>query len=468
MNTIIAIVKNGIKEKGRTVIFLALSLFLVEETVRLGISSVLYAEGDIHPMEIGLVLNPHDAELNYSLARLYHMLTLDEKRAEALYVDSLKLNPLLSSSWLGIAEMLVENSVGDEARGRSQNGEKEKARVALGRLTELTPNSIADLWEGSMLALRLGDRSMAMEGLRTVAKADPQRRNRVFDICWQVIGDPVPILQNVVSDEVLPSYLTYLISKDKLNETYAVWKRMREKKVDHGDSELRYVDFLLKRGDVEMAAVVWDKLFPGAKNDSLVWNGSFENKPVGRGFDWRIGKVEGVKIDFDAAKKIKGGKSLRVEFSGENNVNFNHVSQIIPVEPGSDYILTSNISTEDITTRNGIGWEVICNGMREKSETITGTVDWIDNDLAFTTPPDCRFINLILRRFKSNKLDKYISGTAWVDNVNLFKLGSKTNYGRAKSSEGSQDRTLFLQDGDWKTKGLNFGINRKKEEAENL
>jgi hypothetical protein len=462
------IVKKGIKEKGRIFIFLALSLFLVEETVRLGISSVLYTEGDIDPMEKGLIINPHDAELKYSLARLYHMLTLDEKKAEGLYVDSLELNPLLSSSWLGMAEMLVENSAADEAPGPTRNGEKDKARAALGRLSELTPNSIAYLWEGSILALRLGDTTMAMKDLRTVAKADPRRRTRVFDMCWKVIGDPDPILQNVVSDEVLPSYLSYLISKDRLNETYAVWNRMGEKKIDHEDSELRYVDFLLKRGDVDMAAVVWNKVFPGAKNDSLVWNGSFENEPVGRGFDWRIGKVEGVKIDFDAAKKTNGEKSLRLKFSGENNVNFSQVSQIIPVEPGSDYTLTSNISTEDITTRNGIGWEVICNGMREKSETVTGTVDWIDNDLTFTTPPDCRFINLRLRRFKSNKLDKYISGTAWVDNVNLFKLGSKTNYGRAKSSEGSQDRTLLLQGGDWKTKRLNFVINRNNGEAENL
>jgi tetratricopeptide (TPR) repeat protein len=467
MNTIITIVRKGIKEKGRTLIFLALSLFLVEETVRLGISSVLYAEGDMDSMEIGLVLNPNDAELNYSLARLYHIFTFDEKRAEGLYVKSLELSPLLSSSWLGIAEMLVEDSAADEAHGRSQNGEKEKARAVLRRLSELTPNSIAYLWEGSMLALRLGDTTTAMEDLRTVATADPRRRNRVFDMCWKVIGDPEPILQNVVSDEVLPSYLTYLISTDKLTETYAVWNRMREKEIDNEDIELRYVDFLLRRRDVETATVVWNKLFPGAKNDSLVWNGSFEDKLIGRGFDWRIRKVEGVKIDFDAAKKTDGERSLRLEFSGENNVNFSHVSQIIPVEPGSDYILTSNISTEDITTRNGIGWEVFCHGMREKSETVTGTVDWTDNDLTFTTPQDCRFINLRLRRFKSNKLDKYISGTAWVDNVNLFKLGSKASPGTAKSPGGSRGRDLFLKDGDWKTKGLDFGI-RKKEEAQNL
>jgi len=242
--TITTTTMRRVKEEGRIFIFLALSLFLIEETVRLGLSLVLFKEEDIDSMEKSLVLSPHNAELNFSLARIYHMLTLDEKKAEAFYVSSLELNPLLSSSWLGLTEMFVENAglreghfnmsqytVSGRALGRSQNGEKQKALATLRRLSELTPKSIAYLWEGSMLALRLGDKSVAMKSLRIVAKVDPGRRKRVFDICWEIIGDPELILNNVISDGVLPSYLSYLISKDKLDETFPVWKRMKRERI---------------------------------------------------------------------------------------------------------------------------------------------------------------------------------------------------------------------------------------------
>ena len=144
---------------------------------------------------------------------------------------------------------------------------------------------------------------------------------------------------------------------------------------------------------------------------------------VGRGLDWRIGKPEGADIDFDYGNKTRGDRSVKITFSGKSNIDFNHVSQTVPVDPDSNYLLTSDISTRDITTRNGVRWEVYCNGMNEFSETYTGTIDWTTARISFITPHDCNVIHLRLRRIKSRKLDNLISGEAWIDNVNLFKLG---------------------------------------------
>src|SRR3990172_6986553 len=274
--TITTTTMRRVKEKSRIFIFLTLSLFLIEETVRLGLSSVLFKEEDIYSMEKSFALNPHDAELNFSLARLYHILTLDEKKAEAFYISSLELNPLLSSSWLGLTEMFVENAGLREGHlGGSQIGEKQKALATLRRLSELTPKSIAYLWEGSMIALRLGDKSMAMKTLGIVAKADPGRRKRVFDICWEIIGDPELILNNVIGDEVLPSYLSYLISKDKLDETFPVWKRMKRERIvsdvrepfdsaqdrpqSNDDIAFNYIEFLIRKDRGSEAFSIWSE-----------------------------------------------------------------------------------------------------------------------------------------------------------------------------------------------------------------
>src|SRR3990172_6425909 len=445
--TITTTTMRRVKEKSRIFIFLTLSLFLIEETVRLGLSSVLFKEEDIYSMEKSFALNPHDAELNFSLARLYHILTLDEKKAEAFYISSLELNPLLSSSWLGLTEMFVENAWLREGHlGGSQIGEKQKALATLRRLSELTPKSIAYLWEGSMLALRLGDKSMAMKSLGIVAKADPGRRKRVFDICWEIIGDPELILNNVIGDEVLPTYLSYLISKDKLDETFPVWKRMKRERIvsdvrepfdsaqdrpqSNDDIAFSYIEFLIRKNRGSDAFSIWSEVIGKSENNSLIWNGGFEHELLGRGFDWKTQKADGVSIDFDWEKRFQGTKSLRVEFDGKHNVDFYHVSQVITLEPDTDYLLTSYMAAREITTRNGISWEVYCyptGSMTKATEPLTETAGWKRVELSFHTPSDCKSILLRLRRYKSPKLDRYISGTAWIDDVKLSKVESNAN-----------------------------------------
>ena len=423
-------------------------------------------------MEKSLFLSPQDAELNSTLGRLYHILTIDEKRAEDFYVNSLRLNPLLSSSWLGLTELLVENAwvseglldngqgkgfegvyfedgrivAGGEASERDKLGEKQKAITSLRRLSELTPKSIAYLWEGSMLALRLGDKSMAMKALRIVAKASPGRRKKVFDICWEMISEPQLILNNVIGDEVLTSYLSYLISKDKLDETFPVWERIKREKMvsdvrepfdsaqdrpqSNDDVAFSYIEFLIRRDRSSEAFSIWSDVVGTNESDSLVWNGGFENEVQGRGFDWKTQRVDGVSIDFDSEKRFQGAKSLRLEFDGKHNVDFYHVSQVIPVEPDSNYQLTSYISTDKITTRNGISWEVYCHSkgrITNAIETLTGTTEWERVEIPIRTHSDCKSILLRIRRYKSTKLDKYISGVAWVDDVKLFKVDSNAN-----------------------------------------
>lgn len=411
-------VMRRVGERKDRLFLLVLSLFLIEETLRLGLPLVLFRGEDVGSIQRSLGLNPSDAGLNYRLARFYHILTLgDGERVKSLYIKSLELNPLLSSSWLGLSEMFVEN------------GEKQKALATLERISELTPLSISYLWEESILALRLGDESMAMKDLNIVAKADPGKRNRVFDVCWEVIGDPELILSNVISDETLSDYLGYLISKGKLDETFPVWKRMKLIGTVPDEVAFSYIEFLIGKDRGPQAFSIWSGMFGKREGDSLIWNGGFEKEPLGKGFDWRIQKTDGVGIDFDWRRRFQGTRSLRLEFDGRHNVDFYHVYQIVPVEPDTDYLLTSYMATQEITTTNGIAWEVLCHpkgGMVKATEPLTGTTGWKRVELSFHTFADCKSVLLRLRRYESMKLDKYISGTAWVDDVKLIKVGSST------------------------------------------
>lgn len=405
-----------LRYKSRQLVLITLSLLAIVLAVRLGMSSVLSLEQDTASLERSVSLDGGNAEASYRLARLYQLnMTGDEETAEELYVNSISRSPLLAASWLGLTELFIES------------GEAGKAKITLERSDEIIPSSVGLLWESSMLSFSLGETRQALGKLRKVADADPARRQGVFDICWDLGNTPRSILDIVVSDEVLPDYLQYLIAKDQQADTYPVWKRM-ERAGSAADSDaLVYVEYLINKNDIATAKGIWDGLYPDSGRGFTVWNGGFEQDTDSRGFNWKIDMTEGVEIDYDYKNKTEGKRSLRLEFSGENNVEFLHVRQFVPVEPSSHYLLTSYIATDSITTRNGIAWEVYCPGLDAVSEVYTGTVDWTTAQVAFDTPPGCNYVDIRVRRFKSDKLDNLISGEAWIDNVNLINLGPATD-----------------------------------------
>jgi hypothetical protein len=136
-----------------------------------------------------------------------------------------------------------------------------------------------------------------------------------------------------------------------------------------------------------------------------------------------IQTASGVETEYDYRNKTEGERSLRLRFTGDENVDFRHVAQVVPVKPRTRYLLTSDISTEGVTTRNGIGWEVYCKGLDTFSEAYTGTVGWTQSRFEFDTPSDCGYVGIRIRRQKSDKLDNLISGDVWIDNVKLINLG---------------------------------------------
>ncbi len=157
-------------------------------------------------------------------------------------------------------------------------------------------------------------------------------------------------------------------------------------------------------------------------NWSGIWNGDFENKILDGGFDWRIRSVDGSKI-IQGTKKAKDNL-VKIEFDGEHNVDFRHLSQVVPVKENSKYKLSSLMKTEYISTGNGLFWQVYClNGkdLSAESEHLRGTSDFRWVNLSFETPRGCRSVVVRLRREKSNKIDNKISGTVWIDKVVLEK-----------------------------------------------
>jgi len=151
-------------------------------------------------------------------------------------------------------------------------------------------------------------------------------------------------------------------------------------------------------------------------------NGGFEKEKIlGGGFDWKIEKIPGTDISFDPSTTFEGRRSLKIIFSGKENVDFAHVYQFVPLKPNTEYMLKANMKTKEVTTKSGLKIEISGVGpaFYKASETLIGDNDWRELLVAFRTPAQSQGGLVRIRRDRTDKFDRYISGTVWIDNFSL-------------------------------------------------
>jgi hypothetical protein len=167
-------------------------------------------------------------------------------------------------------------------------------------------------------------------------------------------------------------------------------------------------------------------------------NGDFEATVTHRGFDWRYStkKDQGWGVERVSDVAQAGAHSLRVTFTGEKNLSFAHLYQIVPVTPKAAYVLTAWWKGDGITTDQGPFLEVYGydgKGLHVTGPKQVGTWDWEAISLHFSVPEGCHAVVVRLRRLPSRKLDNQIKGTVWVDDFQLSEVRSQ------ESGDGGQE-----------------------------
>lgn len=399
-----------IRSRLRQYALLALSAIIIFILVTRAASnwlSYIYA-GDPPPrgLKEAMVLEGNNSEFYFLLAQYYDNYDFTLPRAEVsnLYKKALELNPLNYNYWFYLAEFL------------SRQGEKDKAVYALNQSTRLSPGVVSLRWAAGMLASKLGDKEALLDNLVPVMAYDGERRQKAFTILWQTLrkGDDI---RKVLPAQAVPDYMKFLIKTKRVPETYEIWSDHKDL-VDYNLFMLM-MNFLIYQNSIDFAKNAWtDRM--GAWDG--VWNGKFEKAINNNGFDWTISNLEGIKITTPKDSDQKGS-ALRIEFDGNNNYDFYHFRQVVPVEENTSYTLSSDIKSENLTTRNGIFWEAYClhgDDLYQRSEQTYGTTDWHKVELSFTTPPGCTSAVIRLRRFKTD-IDTPFSGVLWIDDVELEK-----------------------------------------------
>ena len=156
--------------------------------------------------------------------------------------------------------------------------------------------------------------------------------------------------------------------------------------------------------------------------DNLLKNPGFETGELTP--DWQQSlDPSGANTSIDSDMSHGGTYSVKVSFSGTEDVNYFHIGQLATVESNTTYKVRGYIQTLDLTTDSGMrlevqdarGWSYFTTA----TDAVNGTTDWNYVDTTFTVPAETTEINVMLRRRSGAGA---ISGTAWFDDISLYRV----------------------------------------------
>ena len=302
-------------------------------------------------------------------------------------------------------------------------GEIEKGRYCLVRATNLAPNSVDTLLSAATFYIQLGQVPGALPYLGRILANTSEYDDTVFNDFDALKLDFNEIVANSGVPAELPpaaSYFRHLMSTGDLENARKAWVWIRPLSPDDQLAEA-YVNFLLGRKLTEEAAAAWTLQLgdrePGYSQESYLLNGGFEREPEGTLFGWRMMPDDHVAWHRDDSVAHSGHSSLRIEFDGKENVNYQGVSQQVFLRPGT-YRLEAFVRADGITTDEGVGLRIF----NAETEKLTGTTVWKKLDAMFTIPSATERVDLQVVRHSSLRFDSHIAGRAWIDDVSLVRV----------------------------------------------
>ncbi len=343
---------------------------------------------------------------------------IDLKQSLAYLIKAIERNPLEQDYWLNLAKI------------SQRMGESRASEHALKNAVLLYPAGYQGRWVAGNLLLQQGSLEKALPHFSYILANYPNQSAFVYDVLVKTVDDPDFILEKVVPRDPVSfkQYLSFLYEAGDHESLRKAWhiKDSFGYRPDR-DQTLRHVDFLVVNGELNEAFQIWkDRLqeegIPLSSDGNLMINGGFEKEKIlGGAFDWNIQKVPGAEISFDPAMSVEGKRSLKIVFDGKENVDFYHVYQFVSLKPDTEYLLQADIRTQAVTTKSGLKIEIsgVGPGFYKASEALTGDNDWKELTIAFRTPPQSQGGMVRIRREKTDKFDRFISGTVWLDAVRL-------------------------------------------------
>jgi hypothetical protein len=186
-----------------------------------------------------------------------------------------------------------------------------------------------------------------------------------------------------------------------------------------------YLDFLISTGRADLAYNAWLQFLPTSQLEkvSFLSNASFESKPSGLPFDWRIADGVNAIAEIVPLPESSTQHDLHIRF-GEGRVKFPDVSQIVLLTPGHFRLEGKLRGT--IAGKRGLRWQLRCaSGARRvlaETEMLLGqSREWRIFTLEAEVPSleHCR--GQVLRLFHDSRSasEELLTGEVWFSDLRL-------------------------------------------------
>jgi Tetratricopeptide repeat len=375
---------------------------------------------------------PNNEQVNRALCRFFlcnnaplvwrarDQLTAGKKQniqqALALFRTVLQRDPQGPYRWADLGDAFLEA------------GQKGDARYCFDQVLDLAPHSANFLLRVANFYFQIGDNQEALPITARILALVPDYDSIIFNDYIHIVGRVEDILRLGLPDSgrAAKSWLRFVIQAGRLNDAQRTWDWV----VGHGyvDDALagEYVEFLIQQGHPDLAASVWAQHIGARADDydksTYLFNGDFESDPVRSPFDWSLAHTDGVKVTRDCTTAWSGKCSLRISFSGTQNLNVAAASQLAFVRPGN-YRFRALIRTASVTTDEGIRFRIYDaeapGRLNEVFGQFTGSTSWSGVDHDFVIAPKTRLVRIEVIREPSMKFDNKVGGTAWIDQLRL-------------------------------------------------
>lgn len=385
----------------------------------------------IESAEAAARLSPDDPETHLMVARLRQLSFEPDGVGRALgeYEEAARLAPNDYLVWL------------EAGRARAALGDPAGGVEALRRSAALAPNYAQPRWHLGNALLRTGQTEEAFAELRRAADADAALRPQVFNLAWQVYGPDMARVIDVVgkTPEARAQLVKVLGGRGRFDDALAVWGSLDEaERRAHKDTGSELARELYSRGQFHLtlrtlreAGAVPDEL-----KEEKVWNGGFEYDIGQSGkqpFQWDVVQPPGAQIAIDARAAASGRRSLRIIFNSSGQLDFTTVSQTVAVQPSTRYRLTYSQKTEELRSVATLFVAVADAGPPEVGippaapyvSVPTGTNEWKQNAVEFSTGPKTQAVVIRLVRTGCPEGSCPIYGKIWYDDFNLERVGGR-------------------------------------------
>jgi len=317
---------------------------------------------------------------------------------------------------------------------QEQVGNDAQAELALKQAVALAPAYAYPRWYLGNLYLRTGRYDEAFAELRQASQADPELMPQMFNLVWEIYSNDPEALKNAVGESASARayFAYYLLGRKRTDDGLRLWnglssdekrtnKDTGEKMIASLITELRYHDALQVWNDIssEKFRMQVGQIFDGGFEEAVVYTPDAV-------FGWYVKGAPQLHIGIDPNKSHGGERSLRLVFQVRTNIQDLNASQLIAVEPNTEYEFECYVATDKLETGSAPQIQIVDANTGQALGTSamapSGSNDWQRLGFDFKTSDKTQAVMLKVVRYSCSNEDTPICpifGSVWYDDFNL-------------------------------------------------